>query len=326
MPAGLQTIRILLKIMKKAIPYCFIVFLLALPFVTRYFLRRSLEVPKSDEYEQTERYIDLHKGRVEEQIKLLRQQNLDESFLSLLNEQQYSYPGVRSELFDAPQEMEELLSSRGFLKVFQQFKELPQTQAIDKLHQFHRDAFRTFNDSLEKMQYIAEPLTVPSSTSPQTSVMGAKYRVYAVLLLTAFFGEHKLLVEQINEVQSTVDKCINRFKKDDTVPPPVLRVLPRLLSLEDDCILSVLMYALQRAGTEVKTDVPLNLLNQKTIPLFRWDAEATFYDILSQQGYQKIVQQDAVENIDIYSFPRDGTFDDEKRKSVINTLKTILLK
>jgi len=309
---------------KNVVLWCVIAFLLVLPFITRCFRGNSFKMPENDDYAQAERFVTLHEGRVNERVESLKRQSLDESFAGLLDDQQYFSPGYHPEVMGAPKDLESLLSSRGFLKVFQQFRELPQKQAVEKLNEFCKRAIKEFGVLLEELCYSEE--LPPSPLPPSTSLMGAKYMVCTTMFLAAHIGEHKLLVNQINEMQNHIDTCVNRFNGSNDIPPFLLQILPSMVSLDDDCILSILIHASQRAGIDLKADSSLITLNRKTIPLFRWDAEATYYDLLPRLGYQKIDSQNAVEQFDVYEFPRDGSFNEQDRKVIINTLEESLSK
>ena len=128
-------------------------------------------------------------------------------------------------------------------------------------------------------------------------------------------------------MQHAVDARIDRVNKDDSFPPPVKWLVANVMPLDDDCILTVLMYALKQVGKD--TDIPfVDDVKQKTVPLCRWDSPLTYYDFPFGSGANKLNSQDVVELFDVYEFSEDLFFADPdgQKKRVINALKERLLK
>jgi hypothetical protein len=221
--------------------------------------------------------------------------------------------------------MDRLLSSRGFLKAFQQFGELPQEQAKEKLHEFSEKAIEVFGKTLEIALWRNANPTLESPDKP-ISLVAAKYMVCTTMLLAARAGDRELLLNQITGMQSLIDAYVESVKEYRPPDPalPVLAwsdVMRRIPSLDDDAILTVLMYALKQAGIDLRANIPYGAFAKKTIPLFRWDAEAIYHDFLPQIGLQEIDTQHAIEHYVVYEFPSNLLFDSQKRKQILNALK-----
>jgi len=135
------------------------------------------------------------------------------------------------------------------------------------------------------------------------------------MLLAARIGENKMLIDQIETMKRLADSYVERVREYNPPEPDWDAISRSIASLEDDCILSVLMYALKQKETGLE-DVPLD---QKIIPLFRWDAEITYYDVLWQRGLKNMDSQDAVESFIVYAFPKN--IEDQQKKHVLATLK-----
>ena len=155
--------------------------------------------------------------------------------------------------------------------------------------------------------------------------------VYSTMLLVASLGEKTLLVNLIDEAQRVVDASLNRINENDNYPADFKAFLRFVVSLEDDCMLSILIYALERAGGDLEKEglFDTSILDRKIIPLFRWDAEWTHYDhhVVSRQI--SLDPNDAVELLAVYEFPRLAKADSperQKRKIILDTLKEHLSK
>jgi len=97
--------------------------------------------------------------------------------------------------------------------------------------------------------------------------------------------------------------------------------------LEDDCVLTILMYALKRAGQDA--GIPFEkTFEKKVIPLCRWDAALTYYDFEVWRGGVKLDPKDVIEQFDVYEFPMELFFSDPdgQKKKIINALKERLTK
>jgi hypothetical protein len=246
----------------------------------------------------------------------------------LLDNDQYSYPGYHPAADGVPEDIEKLLSTRSSLKVLQQFDVLPREQAIKKLHEFSQKAIKDFRTSLENVRIVTdkkeiERLEKAAREYPPTPETGrVKYPLCISLLLAARVGEYQLLVNLFDEMQQIVDAMIDCINNDDSFSPVAKVLFPQMMPLEDDCILTVLLYALKRAGKN--TDIPfVSGIKQKNIPLCRWDAALTHYDFAVWHGDKRLDPKDVVEQIVVYEFPSKLFFNDldgQKRK-VINTLR-----
>ena len=246
---------------------------------------------------------DFQPDAVREFVDFLQQQSLDETFGYLLDDQQYlAYPSYHPQTKGVPVELERLLSSRAFLKTFQQFGELSREEALEKLPLFCDRAIETFEASL-----------VPNSDT-YISMIGAKYMVCTSMLLAACMGESEWLLYQLDRMQFLVDKCAEN--DEIQLNHDMLRLFALL---EDDCLFTVLMYALKQTGADWEINIP-DTVRQKSIPLCHWNALATYHDKLARgvAGVVAIHPDDCIEQLDVYEFPID--FDDWQKKALIATL------
>jgi hypothetical protein len=90
------------------------------------------------------------------------------------------------------------------------------------------------------------------------------------------------------------------------------------------------MYALELKEGELNIDISPFVISKyqtqftltpKTVPLYRWDADATHYDFLVQRGMLKTNPQDMIGQIIVYRSHSTIAAGDEQMKILINTLK-----
>jgi len=315
-------------ITRKMALWCIVGVLAILPFVTLYF-KATREVTPLSHVIDAEELVELQQGRVSERIEFLDKQSLDETFAYLLDTQQYLATGnIGSGSF--VKDIDRLLSSRGFLKAFQQFGELSQEQVKEKLHEFSEKAIEAFGKALEIALWRNANPTLESPDKP-ISLVAAKYMVCTTMLLAASMGESDLLLNQIAEMQFLIDAYVEGMRAYIPLGPALSKsvwsdISRRIASLDDDTVLTVLMYAVKCANIDLNADISRDVFVKQTIPLFRWDAEAIYHDFLPQMGLQEIDPQNATEQFVVYEFPSDHVFDDQKRKQILTTLKEHLSK
>ena len=282
-----------------------------------------------------------HRGRADKRIEELRKESLEESFVRLQDDQSYISESLLSGAMDPRMDLQRMFSNRGFLKVFQQFKTLPHEQAVSKLNEFGTWATEGFEDMMKATQYenavllspISEDfratLLVPSSSVDAEAAAG--YLVYTSLLLAAYLGENTLITNQLDEIQRIVDECFDRVNGSDTIPPDLKYSVSRaIVVLEENALLSILIYAAERTGVDLsEADIPFDHLTQEVIPLFPWDAEWTHYDYPVHRGGLRLDPNDADALFTVYSFPRfvrpgERFFDEQERKAIIDAMKDVL--
>lgn len=297
---------------KRIALWCGVLLLLASPVVAYQFWEEFLQMLGI----QFDSVAVMQDPRVQERVEFLQKQTLDESFAELLESQQYYSPGYHPAAKGVPRELETLLSARSFLKVFQQFLELPKDRAYEKLIQFCDRAIKEYEALLEQVRLVNS-----GEFDPDTSYHAgnAKDMLCATMLLAARIGENEYLLHLIDQMQSLADSYAER----DDISSDEATVYRLFFVLEDDCLFSVLMYALKRTRGDLEIDMPDTII-RKIIPLFRWNADATHYDFLVQYGGMVTNPDDLVEQIDVYAFPVG--FDDQQKKTLIATLKECLSK
>jgi len=199
---------------------------------------------------------------IQERVEFLQGLSLDEAFLELLDGRQYFMyiPPTGNYRCD----MRQILGSRTFLKVFQQFSELPREQALEKLHQFSERAIKEYENALElSFVLIAAQKENPSWTLGEylmhrenltrlrgpVNLKGAKYMLCTTMLMAASMGEYELLLYQIDAMQSLLDAYLERIGADRD------SIFHRAASLEGGTIFAVLMYALERKEGELDVDI-----------------------------------------------------------------------
>ena len=296
---------------------------------------------------------------LQERVEALQKLSLDETFAELLEGQQYFF--YISPSGNRTDDMRQVLSSRVFLKIFQQFGELPREQALEKLHQFSDRAIKEYERSLglsstgiaaQKEDPSLSLLDVFKKVTGRFSIRGAKYMLCTTMLLAARMEEYELLLYQMNTMQSLTDEYL---KKIGAGPDSIYRLIA---PLEDDCLFTILLYALERKEGKLDVDVsPFIIftpdaqkrerdlirrqeaegvaitpypsrfkLRPETIPLYRWNAYVTHFD----GGI--VNPNDLIEHITVYTFADSwaggsGREDnvqiqiDKEMQSVLNSLQ-----
>jgi len=250
----------------------------------------------------------VHRERVNERIEELSRESLAESFIRLQDNQTYVPESLLSGAIGKVTDLQVMFSNRGFLKVFQQFKDLPHEEALDKLNKFSRWAIDSLEAKMRSMRYeeavpFGNGLAVPSSCAE--AQVFSSYLVYTSMILAAYLGENALIIHQLDEVQRIIDECIDRVHRSDTIPPDLKDSVSQAIGvLDENTLLSILIYAAERTGIDLsEADIPFDALTKEVIPLFPWDAEWTHFDFPVHRGGIWLDPNDADELFTVYRFP-----------------------
>lgn len=293
---------------------------------------------------------NVHRERAQERVEELRKESLDESFIRLQDDQSYISESILTGVINPKIDLQRMFSNRGFLKVFQQFKELPYKQAVGKINESWKRAVEEYaagtDLALLSHDLAADPTAQEQYEeldnvlrSPQwKSGFSEKCTFYVPMLLAAYLGENTLLVDMIDEAHHLTDTRIDRLEKCDTIPQFTKDfILPEdpdgmlpPMSLEENALLSILIYAAERSGVDLsEADIPFESFTQMVIPLFPWDDEWTHYDYPVFRSGVVLDPKNADELFTVYMFPRfrrqgERFFDYQERLLIIDTLKEIL--
>jgi hypothetical protein len=258
---------------------------------------------------ESDRFLNsVHTNRVNDLIKEIKNENIEESFSNLINDQQYSYPGYKTDVKGAPEDMETLLSSRRFLKVFQQFQSLPPKQANSLLDKFCKDAIEKYKIAVIDL-HAPNVTSITSSPDPNkilksNSLMGCKYMICASMLLAAHVGNCQKVNEQFNEMNKIVQNEKMYLEKNKNTDPN--KLLISIMSLDHDCIVNIFMYSLTQAKNNSQEVITCKTkLDQKEIPIVKWDAQYIYHDTVIQQGSRQIEKETIIQNFIVYSLPRN---------------------
>ena len=283
-----------------------------------------------------EAVMAVHNDRIQERIDRLTGLTLDETFVELLESQQYFYPGYYSERMAVPTDIQTLLSARTFLKVLQEFDALPHEEAIEKLYEFSETALGTYGMAVEMLLERERRKREGQTQEPLGSFTATNRMLCASLLLAARMGEHELLIRQLDEMQfhwhAYYDGITGYVQPEFVDMFEQARHRKLYGPLEDDAVLTIFMYAaLDRSensgnfgALEYATTLSYDGVTAAVIPLYPWDAPLTYYDFGMGSGHSGIDFNDAVELFFSYEFPSD--FGDQKKKIVLQTLRERLSK
>jgi hypothetical protein len=268
--------------------------------------------------QETDQFVKIYKDKIHNLIKELEEESLEESFSNLINDQQYYYPGYHTPIKGTPVELETLFSSRRFLKVFQQFQFLPQNQANALLDKFCKQAIDEYKIAVLETRNPKTTTPTTSDSHPKTSkphnLKGAKNMIYTSMLLAAHNGNCLKVWEQFektNQIIQEEKKYIEEKNKNKELDK-LDKLLISVMSFDRDCITNIFMYAFSQ--TKNNSDLVIKLksnLNQKEVPLVKWDAKVTYYDFLHcdiflRSGNFTIDNKTVIQNFTVYSLPRYG--------------------
>ena len=282
-----------------------------------------------------------HRAKVKERVEELRKESLDESFVGLPNKKLYISEGLLSGTMNPKMDLQRMFSNRGFLKVFQEFKDISHEEALEKLDEFWERSVREYEAGTERsLLYLTADPSIREQYKEHTKEVAltlgfsGKCTLYTPMLLAAYLGENTLLVNMIDEAQYITGTRFDRFSANDAIPPLIAETLLQNadhpvyppISLEENALLSILIYAAERTGVDLsEAGIPFDAIEQEVILLVPWDAEWTPYDYPVHRGGVQLDPNDADELFTVYSFPRhNGNFHYQVRKAIVDVVKDVL--
>jgi hypothetical protein len=284
------------------------------------------KLPDNSDNQEPERFVNVHTDRVNNFIKEIQTESLETSFSNLINDQQYFYQGYHTNIKGASVDLETLLSSRRFLKVLQQFQSLTLKQANNLLDKFCKESIDEYKITVLDARNRNTTNSV-SNTNPKTSkshsLMGAKYIVCASMLLAAHLGNSQKIWEQFEKMNQIIQD--ERKYIEENRNTEFGRIFISIMSLDHDCIVSVFMYAMIQA--KINSDMVITLqskLDKKEVPLVKWNASDTYYDVLQQSRYHRIDKKTIVQNFVVYSIPRNGNDNNVNYNDIVKLFQSEL--
>ncbi|MDR3233908.1 MAG: hypothetical protein LBT46_09655 [Planctomycetaceae bacterium] len=302
--------------------------LLILPFAVFRLLRQT--IPETIAVEDDE-FVKLHHERIKELTEKIRRENLKESFSNLIEEPQYLYPGYIPPNV-SPWDMEALLSARRFLKVKQTFQSLSKKEAKQFQAFASGECRRLLELAISRLQTMrGDPSAPPNGISFHslrlmfltTMLMAVELNDKQTVFALRDFWENSVnaQIEYMNIRQNEYpDKQVLTdaiLKFDDSAFLTVLLHLVHKLKAENDLITPILQECEKGKDT---SDVP----NAKDIPLVKWDAPDSYYDVPIRVARRTINPNDITQRFAVYYFPSKVRVYPEETKKRLQTIRQVL--
>ena len=259
-----------------------------------------------------------------QRVLLLSTETLDESFrkLATYDDGQYFEPGYTTNVWGEIPTIHELLSNRRVIKVLQEFEKLPSDQAKIKAEEFHRIAMKAISDALDKASFGV--LSYENEDHYGILRQDELFMALTSLLLSASLGDIPFVMERIEDWEHTI---ANKFQSDEKRYNP--KLMKAILdsgyhSPDPVSLVSIMVFALERKG-----NVP-EIVNKKitetdckttSIPLVKWNADRTYYDVLKHQGNLPMSWEDTLMFFRVFSLQRGDEERDRTNQDIIHFLK-----
>jgi len=259
---------------------------------------------------------------VAKRVLQLSSETLDESFrkLASYDDGQYVHPGYTTNVQFKENHLQRLLSNRRFIKVLQEFENLPPEQAKTKAEEFHRIAMNHYSTVTHALLDEYEKNPYPEANPDSYHL---KFMILASLALTASLGDFPLVMQQIDEWGTGPADVRKRLLT--MYPMELLETctLENTFFFDTSSFVSILMFAAERSGTmpeNVKTIINEADCEIDDIPLVAWNADRTYYDDLRNFRNGSISGEDAQMVFRIYTFSR---FNESQRQQNYEFFRTL---
>ena len=225
-----------------------------------------------------------HPGK-ERMVATLKGESLDQSIRLLVDEtKQYFGPFARHIGVDLQEDLDQILSTRRFVKVLQEIKELPRSKGDAKCELLFTMAFQSHTNICRAMIKVS---TDPSAPTNGQSIRGPKMGMAAAMFIAADTARFGVLERQFAtldhwraEIEPSAKLQDRRFL---TMYWPALMDIN--ITPDRRLQVNVLRLAASRSGNakmlkEVDEACASIQMTSMTFPLVPWNAETTAFEIL----------------------------------------------
>ncbi|GHT42959.1 hypothetical protein FACS189443_6470 [Planctomycetales bacterium] len=326
---------------KRYLLFLIIAALLLFPFILAP-LRQQVQSP-ADPNEFTSDFVEGHHRGVRELIATLKKENLQQSFSGLKEEGQYLNPGSHSEGIKAIN-IESVLSARRFLKVWQEFQALSKQKKQQFLDSAKKECKELLSRQISTMQAYHERYfdTGNQDLLPKlVSLHGIRHTFITTMLMAVHLGDKETVFDLYDHWQH----C-RQNQKDYMDAHPNLYPHPEIfvndadtgyLAFEADGFLTILLHLTEKLQVrseevdKIKQECEKNkatsmVPNAKEIPLVKWDALDSYYDLAVWSRGASIDPSTIVENFTVYSFPGHLMLRPVEQQKRFQTIRQALMK
>lgn len=239
-----------------------------------------------------------HPGK-ERMLATLKNESLDQSTKLLIEDrEQYFFPFVPKAIVGGQEELEQMLSTRRFVKVLHEMKELPKSEGDAKCEMLFSTAFQLHTNICRAMISYVTDTDAPTNNR---SVEGPKMGMAAAMFIAADTARLVVLEKQFVKL----DQWRDEIKPLANLTNRIIPFLPALsvVAIAPDFRLqvNVLRLAALRSGDarilrEVDEACAEIQMKTNTIPIVAWDAETTTFELLPDSPL------DTSKGVTVYTF------------------------
>jgi hypothetical protein len=321
-----------MKNYKRCLWFLVIAALLLFPIVLT-LLRQQAHDP--DEF--VSGFVKGHHSRVRELIAALKKENLQQSFSGLKEEGQYLDPGNHSERIIAVN-IESVLSARRFLKVRQEF----QTLSKQKKQQFLDSAKKECKELLSRQIATLRAYRAGNQDllPKLVSLLGIRHTFITTMLMAVHLGDKGTVFDLYDHWQHCRQDQKNYMDAHpNEYPHPEIFVNDAgtgYLAFEAGGFLTILLHLtdklqvqseeIDKIKQECEKDKATSMVpSAKEIPLVKWDALDSYYDLAVWTREASIDPSTIAENFTVYSFPGHLMFRSAEVQKRFQTIRQVLM-
>ena len=283
-------------------------------------LSRATQFPPPVPESRTER-IQRARSRLEVIRANIVKESLENVIQNLDNQEDYFVPGYRTERGGAQIDLQQILSSRRTHKLVAMLSELSREDARIKAKAICDLMYESHRSNVEQMVKHHENPDAPKSGK---SLFGSKLGLGAAIFALAHFSEPSQIAAELRRMEDLAKPTVDRLKHLRSPLPDGFPVLigKTLVILDLCCQVNLIVYSVDHAvpmNLDLKKNVDEALADvpKRQLPLAKWDAPATGYDILRWEMGVPLDPRDVKERIDFYDWSVSWTFDSATQRATV---------
>lgn len=256
--------------------------------------------------------VPQQRKRIDKIISDLKGATFDDSVARLVDNESYYYPGYDSERFNDQENLEQMLSNRNCVKIFQELERMgADEREVRCKEMFHR----VFKMHADTKRAVLRRLEEPREPQTKLAPLATHFAVGAAMFATANYGSTKLLCSEFSSVDGLREELERRMAGNRRVFSDLhVRALRMGLAPDNRFQFNVLyMHAARLGGRplEIAKEAAAGL-EKREIPIVSWDAHTTWFDIPRRMELIPMDTSKGVTTYTFYGWPLGKLYHDEE--------------
>lgn len=262
-------------------------------------------------------------ARLEARIASLRNKSFEELLADLVNTDGYNWPGYFGEYPHGDKDFETVLTNRLTWRLLELLSSLPRSEAVARTEALCKQMHEQCEAAKDAVIRHDED---PKSPGPPFNVDGTQYGLATAIFFRAHLVGPERIVREFERTRDFTDRIRQKVKRDPrSFSHPFWNSFERVWNLDKSFQINVLAIAAENGSGSDPTQRRrikdlLSTLDKKTVPITRWDARVSHYDVLHRSFGWPIEEATVTQELVLYTWPIEMVIESTKQDKVVSAL------